>query len=303
MNVPSLMDKRGIKKLMAMIQVIKMGIEAHRFLKREKPQMVIGTGGYSSGPIVGVASLMGIPTAVHEQNAIPGMTNRLLARFVKKIFVAFERAVSFFPKKKTVWIGTPVREMVLAEAKGVDREESFVLLVLGGSLGARFINERMKQVLQSLADLRDQIHIVHQLGVAADVTEMESCYKKALFRAEVYPFIHNMGLHYGRARFVVARAGATGLAELIAVKRASLLIPYPHAAERHQVENAKVLVEAGGARMCEESQLSVERLANEIRWAVTHREELKKMEQSLEKLSSGSVAETMAEACLKMMEA
>jgi len=302
MSVPSLMDKRGWRRIMAVGKVLRMILEARKFLKREKPDLVVGMGGYSSGPMVLMAGLMGIPTVIHEQNAQPGMTNRLLTPFAKKIFTAFSETERNFPKKKTQVIGTPVRKSLLQEARAVEREERFVVLILGGSQGSQFLNECLLGSLPALSEKKDQLHIVHQVGASADAPAIEKQYRTAGFDAEVHPFIHNMGFHYGRARLVIARAGATTIAELQAVGRPALFVPYPHSAQGHQIKNAESMVRLGVARMCEQKDLSPEKMAEEILWALQNREALAEMENKYRNIVQTPASQVMATECLRMVK-
>ncbi len=254
-------------------------------LKREQPQLVFGTGGYASGPVVGVAALMGIPTAILEPNAMFGFTNKMLCHFVKKVFTAFPSVTGLGLKKKIRMFGVPVRQSVIHDAASVQREGNFVLLVFGGSQGARSINEALLGSLAHLQDYKESMQIVHQVGPKEDVEKITAEYRRIGFQAEVHPFIHNIGLHYGRAHFVIARSGATTVAELMAVKRPSLLIPYPHAANGHQKKNALEMVHLGVAKICEESELTPEKMANQIRWALENRDALRAMEEKMSRCS------------------
>ena len=298
-SIPSLLDKQGFSRLQAGWKVIGMGKEIWKMLKRENPQFVFGTGGYASGPMVGVAALQGIPTAILEPNAMFGFTNRLLSRFVKRIFTAFPSVAGIGLRKKVRLFGVPVRQSLVAAANAVQRESGFVLLVFGGSQGARSINEALLGSLAHLQDYKDAMQIVHQVGPKEDVEKIAAQYRQAGVSAEVHPFIHNMGLHYGRAHFVVARAGAATVAELMAVRRPSLLIPYPHAAQNHQKKNAGEMVRLGIARLCEEQELTPVRLAQEIRWALENRPLLAAMEEKMSCLPSQEASQRIVNECLK----
>ncbi len=231
-----------------------------------EPDLVLGVGGYASGPVLLAASLSGRPTALLEQNAYVGMTNRILARFVDRAYIAFEQTEQVFGASKSRLTGNPVRQefveharLALADPEGFESRARTVL-VLGGSQGARKLNEDLPRALAQAGVADRNLEVVHQTGEAMR-EEVEAVYRELGIRARVVTFIEEISRAYANAALVVARAGATTLAELCAIGRPSILIPFPFAADDHQAKNADAL-EAQGASICiRESDLEVDRLA------------------------------------------
>ncbi|PTL77772.1 undecaprenyldiphospho-muramoylpentapeptide beta-N-acetylglucosaminyltransferase [Vitiosangium sp. GDMCC 1.1324] len=278
-------------------------IESFRILARQKPDVVVGVGGYASGPVVLAAVLMGIPTAVQEQNALPGLTNKVLGRFVSVVFTAFEEAASFFPSRKVLLVGNPIRRKLMENfLRSRVAHEKFSLLVFGGSLGARGINQRMIDALDHLQDIKDQLHIVHQTG-KKDLETVRQGYESKGFtaQAQVVEFIEDMSDAYARAELVICRAGATTLSELTVAKKASILIPFPFATDNHQEVNAQALVKAGAALMFRESELTGEKLASEIRRLKDDPEKRRQMEKKAGLLGRPEASKELADVLVDLM--
>jgi UDP-N-acetylglucosamine--N-acetylmuramyl-(pentapeptide) pyrophosphoryl-undecaprenol N-acetylglucosamine transferase len=239
-------------------------LDAALVLSRTRPSVVIGVGGYSSGPVVALAALRGIPTLLLEQNAIPGLTNRLLARLVKAAAVTYEESLGYFVGRGFV-AGNPVRAEFFQEA--YDRHDAppaaARILVFGGSQGAHAINLAMVEAAPGLAAAAPGVAITHQTG-ERDLEMVRDGYGRAGLEARVEPFLFAMDREMRSADLVVCRAGATTLAELTAAGRASVLIPLPTATDDHQRRNALALVRQGAARMLEQRELTGGRLAGEI---------------------------------------
>jgi UDP-N-acetylglucosamine--N-acetylmuramyl-(pentapeptide) pyrophosphoryl-undecaprenol N-acetylglucosamine transferase len=199
---------------------VSMG-QSYRILKDFSPHIVIGVGGYASGPAVLTASLMGIPTAIAEQNALPGATNRILGQFVKKVFLSFPDTGNWFPSGKALITGNPVRasfrEAVREHAEG-KRTDRFTLLIFGGSQGAHAINMAVLDALNYLQDIKQILMIIHQTG-NNDYEQVAAAYKSHGFMADVRPFIMDMPDVYKRADLLICRAGATSVAEIAATGR------------------------------------------------------------------------------------
>lgn len=258
------------KKIRASGKLLLSFLDAYRILDEIEPDLVIGVGGYSSGAVVLLAHVKSIPTMIHEQNSVPGMTNRILGRFVMRICATYQESLSFFPAGKTFLTGNPIRSKIL---KG-DRypalklfslnKEMFTVLVFGGSSGASSINRTMVNALNYLTDLKDKIQFLHQTG-EKDYESVREAYRKAGFRGTVAAFIYQMAEAYAVADIVISRAGATTLAELTALGKPALLIPYPYAAGRHQELNALKMREMGAAFMIPDSELKGDAVANRIR--------------------------------------
>jgi UDP-N-acetylglucosamine--N-acetylmuramyl-(pentapeptide) pyrophosphoryl-undecaprenol N-acetylglucosamine transferase len=222
--------------------------QAVRILRRFRPHVVAGVGGYSSGPVVLTAALGRIPTVILEQNSVPGVTNRLLGRVVRRVFGAFEESRQHFPRRKVQLPGNPVRRAIVDSLQGVDRRPAATrevrVFVFGGSQGARFINECLMQAAPMLADA--SVALLHQTG-EADHERVSRAYADAGLDAEVHPFISDMAARYAWSDLIVCRAGATTLAELAIVGRPAVLIPFPFATHNHQERNAREFEEAGAA--------------------------------------------------------
>jgi UDP-N-acetylglucosamine--N-acetylmuramyl-(pentapeptide) pyrophosphoryl-undecaprenol N-acetylglucosamine transferase len=277
-------------------------IEAWRILSHFRPDVVVGVGGYSSGPVVLAAWLRRIPTAVQEQNALPGFTNRVLGHLVQAVFISFDEARPAFPPETTHLVGNPVRRKLLDNyLRSKSAHDRFEVLVLGGSLGAHGLNGKVLEALPFLADVRDAIDFVHQSG-RADVDAVRAGYAQGGFRAEVVDFIQDMSAAYARASLVVCRAGATTVAELAICKKASLLVPFPFATDDHQAVNARALVGAGAAQMYREAELSGEQLARAIRELYQNPEQLERMGRQAGMLGRPEAARELADVCVGLIE-
>ena len=240
--------------------------QARALLKRLKPDAVIGVGGYASGPVVLAAKLRGIPTAICEQNSIPGLTNKILGRLARRVFLSFEGSKKFFKAKKIVMAGNPVRRDLLARlaaagARGAD--DRVHILVSGGSLGAVAVNELASQALISLAQ-DHRLAITHQTG-EKDLEVTQQRYRDAGVEAECRAFIVDMAATYLAADLVIGRAGATTVAELAIAGKPAVFIPYPFAADNHQELNAQEMAAAGAALVFRQSELTADKLASALR--------------------------------------
>jgi UDP-N-acetylglucosamine--N-acetylmuramyl-(pentapeptide) pyrophosphoryl-undecaprenol N-acetylglucosamine transferase len=239
--------------------------DAWRIVSSRCPDLVIGVGGYSSGPVVLVAALRGVPTMLLEQNAVPGLTNRLAAPLVRAAAVTFESTRDFFGAKAFV-SGNPVRPEFFAagssEESAVDETTTFRVLVFGGSQGAHAINMAMVEAAAELA-AHPRLHLTHQTG-ERDVEVVRNAYRAAGIQAVVEPFLYDMGRQLGQADLIVCRAGATTLAEIAAAGKAAILIPLPTATDDHQRKNAEALAGAGGADLLLQSEASGSVLARRI---------------------------------------
>ena len=302
MHVPSLADKKGLKKIGALLGVCRSFGEARSLLKKEKPDLVIGTGGYSAGPVVMLASMMGLPTVAVEPNFVAGLTNRLLRPFVDKVAVANPALEKLFGKKTAV-LGVPVRKSILKsyDCPIVRSSDRTIVFIFGGSQGAKTINDGMLASLPHLQDLKDKIHFVHQVGRHARIEDFEKAYREAGFSAEVYPFIENMGPFYSKASFVISRAGANTLAELVALKIPALLIPYPFSAAGHQEANAKMLERAGGAVVLNDKHATGEGISGAIRKMVESPDRQGVMRANLDKLGNPDAANRVVDLCLQLI--
>lgn len=232
--------------------------QSWRILRRHRPEVVIGVGGYASGPALLAAWMTFRKTAIQEQNATPGLTNRWLGKLVKRVFVGFSAATSHFKAQKTVVTGNPVRRAIAEQLHAASRQApeaggpALRVLVFGGSQGATFLNERVPELLAALARRGVALTVRHQTG-PGEVDATRARYAALGLAAEVVPFIERMAEAYAVSDLAICRAGALTLAELTAVGLPSLLVPFPHAADNHQEANARVLEAAGAALLCTQS--------------------------------------------------
>lgn len=291
----SLINSAGLKsvgfvgKIKGLAVLPKSFLEARTLIKHFKPDVVIGAGGYVSGPVLLTAALMRVPTLVMDSNALPGFTNRQLARFVNKAALTFEESLSYFGTKGVV-TGNPVRKEFF-EIAPKTRGEKLNILLFGGSQGARAINNTMVEALKNLGEFHERLSITHQTG-EGDFERIREEYNRAGFGdAEVKPYISEMVAEFEKADLIISRAGATTCAEIAAAGKAAIMIPLPTAADDHQRKNAEALQAAGAARMILQSDLNGERLANEIIEFINAPEKISAMEKSAKSLAREDAAE------------
>ena len=286
----------GLVKLVLGLLTIPLSfLSALRLLMRYRPDVVVGVGGYSSGPVVMAAWVLRVPTAIQEQNALPGLTNRILGRFVDVVFLTFENTRSFFPRARCEVMGNPIRKKLMDNfLQPKTTAEKFRLLIFGGSLGAKGLNQRVLDSLPFLEDLKGSLQVLHQTG-KADVAEVRAAYESKHFKATVTDFIDDMSAAYADSDLVICRSGATTIAELTVCKKASILVPFPKATDDHQAVNARALVDARAALMFRESELTGEILAKVIRELINDRPRLNAMEEAASALGHPSAAQDMAE--------
>lgn len=238
----------------ALVGLVRSLVQSRRILAEFRPDVVVGVGGYASLPVLLAARLKGVPYLIHEQNAWPGLANRLLGRWARRVCLSFPEARAAFRRASTVVTGNPVRAAMESCPELPCGPPQ--LLVFGGSLGARAINRGLPAALPQLERWRGTLRIVHQAG-AAETEAVRSAYREAGWdQVTVLPFITDMAAAYAAACLVICRAGATTLAELTACGRPAILIPYPYAAGNHQAANAAALAARGGALMIEERNLT-----------------------------------------------
>ena len=274
-------------------------VAALRILKRFKPDIVIGVGGYSSGPTLLMAALSRRPTMVVEPNAMPGFTNRILARFVDAAALSFEDAQKYFGRRGVV-TGNPVR-VDFARLKKKARDEKLHVLIFGGSQGARAINGAMVGALPLLASRRDRLSITHQTG-ERDFEMVSSAYAEAGFDdADVKRFIHDMAEQFERADVLICRSGATTAAEIAAAGKAAIFVPFPFATDDHQRKNAEAFERVGAGRMILQKDLTPNRLAEELNRLMDHPEEISQMEEASRSLGRRDSTERAVDLAMKIV--
>jgi UDP-N-acetylglucosamine--N-acetylmuramyl-(pentapeptide) pyrophosphoryl-undecaprenol N-acetylglucosamine transferase len=298
---------RGVfQKLRAVLKVPGGVFAAVGILKRFGPQLVVGVGGYSSAPVVMAAWLIGIPVILQEQNLLPGMANRLVGRLACQIHVSFAQTRPGFDVKKIRVSGNPVREEFVAfSTKSIAERDKktpidrFTVLICGGSQGARAINQAVVEALPYLKENK-KVFLIHQTG-AADEAEIKAAHTTHGTSGRIAAFFTEMAAQYADADLVICRAGATTVAELTAMGKPALFIPYPHAADQHQVLNAQLLVDAGAAEVILEPALNGRVLADRILFYAEHPEALTKMAARSRELGRPEAAGDIVKDCYALL--
>lgn len=295
---------RGVKALVKGIYQIPVSLwQSRGILKQFRADLVLGVGGYASGPAVLAAHFMNLPTAIAEQNAIPGVTNKILGKFADKIFVTYAQTRAFFSPEKVVLSGNPVRASLSAGTGGKNKDKNnWHLLIFGGSQGAEAINKNVMDMLPQLQSLKDKIKILHQTGLR-QLGDVKKAYEKSGIRAVVKDFIVDMAQAYAEADLIICRAGATSLAEITVAGKASVLIPFPWAANDHQLKNAQALEREGAAKIILEKDLSGAKLFEVVKNLLTEEKQLRAMEHNALKMSKPDAAKTIVGDCLKLIDA
>jgi UDP-N-acetylglucosamine--N-acetylmuramyl-(pentapeptide) pyrophosphoryl-undecaprenol N-acetylglucosamine transferase len=293
--------KSILQKMQTLGVIPKSLLQAARVLRGFRPHLVLGVGGYASGPVVLAAWALRYKTALQEQNVFPGLSNRILGRFVDRAFISFPDSAAYFPAGKAVLTGNPVRRKIRPEefpgSAGIRRP--FSILIFGGSQGAHRLNQVMVATLPLLRDLRGKIGILHQTG-DKDFQEVRAGYLREGFEAEVQPFIYDMDRAYRMADLVLCRAGATTLFELMATGKPAILVPYPFAANDHQTLNARSLAEAGAAVLVADGELSPEGVNRLLRDLSADPRRLKRMSEQALALAKPNAAGEIVNLCYEM---
>lgn len=301
LKVEGLKGRGALRTAAALLKIPGSLVASFRIIRDFCPDVVIGVGGYASGPAVLAARLMGVKTAIAEQNAFPGLTNRILGRFAQKIFLAFSASKQWFPAGRTRVTGNPTRAAFFEE-KTEDRKKDrrFTLLIFGGSQGAHAINRFVIESLDGLLPLKDELRFIHQTG-EKDREIVTAAYLERGMEADVSPFIVDMATAYRSADLLVCRAGATSIAEITAGGKAAILIPFPFAAADHQTRNAEILAGAGAAEMIPEKELSGRRLAEAIERIYRDPGAVRRMEAAAAALGNRRAAADIVDACLDLI--
>lgn len=266
----------------SLIATVKGISGARRILKDFNPAVVIGVGGYASFPMLGAAILKGYPRIIMEQNAVPGLANRVLGRWVDFAAITDPATAPYFGKRAVV-TGNPIRPQFKAIPPR-DHRAPYRILVFGGSQGAQSINKAVRESLQFLADLKTSLSFTHQTG-EAQVNEIRQAYAAGGFDADVRAFFNDFHQNYADADLIISRAGATTVAEIKAAGRAAILIPFPFAADDHQTRNAESMVKEHAAIMIRNAELTGEKLAASIRSLFSDVRRLEEMEQNARRIA------------------
>jgi UDP-N-acetylglucosamine--N-acetylmuramyl-(pentapeptide) pyrophosphoryl-undecaprenol N-acetylglucosamine transferase len=300
---------RGIWQKLKSLALIPLGIvQSGWIIKSFKPDLVLGVGSYAAGPVVLTAWMAGIPVVLHEQNILPGITNRALARFARRIYVSFENTAGRFDTTKVRLTGNPVRREILSPAAAEDREDDrrpdrasvLNILIAGGSQGAHAINMAVVAALP-LVQQKERLRIVHQTG-AADEDHVRAAYAAQGVNAVVGAFFDDMDRRYRQADLIICRAGATTVAEITAVGKAAIFIPFPFAADDHQKLNAEALAAKGAAEMIEEKHLAPADLAERIDRFANDRLALDRMADQARKLGRPEAARLIVDDCYEQIK-
>ena len=290
----------SLKNLSFPFKLISSLWNANKIVRKFKPTIVIGTGGFASGPTLYMANRKGIPTLIQEQNSFPGITNKLLSKKANKICVAYDKLDRFFPEEKIIKTGNPVRDDLLS-LENFKTENPFqldkskkTLLVLGGSLGARRINELIETQLEWL--VKNEIQLIWQTGKL-----YYNDYKKheEFEGVQVHSFLNNMNEAYTSADFIISRAGAGSISELCIVGKPTVFIPSPNVAENHQVKNAQSIVENDGAIMIEEKNLNG--FQEEFKELLNDENRQKELSKNIKKLALPNATKVIVDEVLKLI--
>ncbi len=297
---------KSISQILSALIQLPIGLfEAMKIIRQFKPDLVFGVGGYVTGPVIVAARLLGVATCIHEQNTVPGLANKILGRIVNRVFVSLPGSEKYFPARKTILSGNPIRSNLLAKAKEEKQHQpanQATILILGGSQGARRLNslvlEAAKQCLVNLTPIPE---IIHQTG-EADEEQAKKVYAELGMHARVDAFISDMAEVYSQADLIVSRAGATTLAEIMVFGKPAILVPFPYAADNHQEKNGRILVNSGGGMMFRQSELTGDKLGNEISRLLNDKKLLHEMADKSGKLAKPEATTTIVNSCLDLLK-
>ncbi len=291
------------EKLMTLMRLPLAFVSCWRMLRMLKPKLVLGVGGYASGPVLLMASLMRIPTAIWEPNAMPGLTNRLLSRFVDECYLVFDSAKKFLKARRFVSSGMPVRKEIESVSPAYVRSGLHHLLIFGGSQGARAINSAVAEMLKTADPFAVSHEIVHQTG-PTDFDRVKALYGDAVrnLRLQITEYLYDMDKRYEWADVVISRAGAASVAELAACGKAAILIPLPTAADNHQQKNAEALVNESAAIMILQKDLTPEKLRATLQSLESDPERLRVMQERIQKFHQPQAAEKIVDHLLDRMK-
>lgn len=300
LQVQGIVGKGLVASLRGLLLVPSAIWKAMQFLRVQRADLVIGTGGYTSPPVVIAAWLLGIKRVLLEPNAIPGLANRVLGPLAHRVFVSFEHARSYFNPEKVKLVGAPIRKAFVDPPPVAHSGEIKTLLVCGGSQGATAINTATIEAVKQSDRLRTELQIIHQTGMA-DLGRVQKAYEHVDARAEVVPFIKDMPKTLRDADLVISRCGALTLAEISACGKPAVLIPYPAATHGHQEHNARVVEQAGAGVMLLQSELTGSRLAEVIESLIDNQEKVRSMAQESLALRKIDSAEATVRECAELV--
>ena len=302
--IVGLQRKLTLQNMMFPFKLVSSLCKSRKIIKKFKPDAVIGTGGFASGPLLQVANSNNIPTVIQEQNSYPGITNKILSKKANAICVAYENLERFFPKDKIVFTGNPVRQDLLdSDSKTQEGITHFklddnkrTLLILGGSLGARRVNQLIEKELDFI--LASDIQVFWQCGKLY-FEEYKKYNDKE--NVQVVAFIDRMDLIYAAADFVISRAGASSVSELCLVGKPTIFIPSPNVAEDHQTKNAKAIVDKKGAILLKESELD-DKFETTFSELISNESHQKELSQNIKKLAKPNATKDIVEQIIKLIQ-
>jgi UDP-N-acetylglucosamine--N-acetylmuramyl-(pentapeptide) pyrophosphoryl-undecaprenol N-acetylglucosamine transferase len=304
--ISGLQRKITFKNFLLPIKLISSLLKVNKIINNFKPDVVVGVGGYASGPLLRVATMKKNPSLIQEQNSYPGITNKLLAKKVNKICVAYNGMEKFFPKEKIIITGNPVRKDILdteskrnVAIKHFELENKNTLLVIGGSLGARTINESISKNLELLS--KNNIQVIWQTGKNYFEKAKKSVSALNVKNIKVFDFINEMDLAYSAADIVVSRAGAIAISELCIVGKPAILIPSPNVAEDHQTKNAMALVNKNAAILLKDNE-AIEKSGTEIIALFNNIEKQKQISENIKKLAKRNATELIVKEILNLIK-
>ncbi|MDA7558672.1 undecaprenyldiphospho-muramoylpentapeptide beta-N-acetylglucosaminyltransferase [Flavobacteriaceae bacterium] len=301
--ISGLQRRLTLKNLLFPLKLIVSLLRSRKILKEFDPDIAIGTGGFASGPLLFMAALRGVPSIIQEQNSYPGITNKLLGKKVNKICVAYDNLERFFPTNKIIKTGNPVRQDLLhLTDKSIEAKDFFnvnhsktILLVLGGSLGARAINNLIESKLEFFRSIN--VELIWQCGKLYD---HEFTIYNDRNDVQVHPFLNRMDMAYAAADIIISRAGASSVSELCIVGKPVVFIPSPNVAEDHQTKNADAIVDKGGAVLIKEVDLEVE-FKNKFIKLLQSKELQKELGENIKKLAFGNATKDIADTIEKLL--
>ncbi len=312
LEVQGLVGIRGRRRLKALFNFPKAVIQALILLVRYRPALVVGLGGYASAPVLLAAMIAGLPWVMQEQNAFPGLVNRVLAPWADAVFIAFAKAKAHLRSRKLFDFGNPLRARLQESGKNEnyapenslsegEQAKEFNILIVGGSQGARVLNRIVPEAIAKLLAGKHKLRVVHQSGIH-DFAEVEKAYATCKDRVEVVEFINEIGSYYRKADLLICRAGALTLAELGALGKPAILVPFPHAAHDHQTFNARAFAESGAAIVKIESEFESQVLAEDLERLINDPQSLAKMAAAALKQGRPEACEQIVDYCLKLID-
>ncbi len=307
MEVTGLKGKGALGLIGGVAKLPVSGLKAMGLVRKLDPSLVVAVGGYAAGPFTMSASMMGVPTALLEQNSVPGMTNTWLGKTVKRAFLTYEASRHAFPSRKVEVLGNPLRHELVERARAFTYaqpgpDEPCRVLVLGGSGGSLALNREVPVALCELpVEIQQRLHVVHQVGKQRGELARET-YEDFAGEVEVINFIDDMASMYEQTHLMICRAGATTIAEVLGFGLPAIYVPFPGAADDHQTTNAMEVVEGGGGMMVEEGEVSSGRLGRLVTGLVQNPESLGNLAAGARKMGRLDAGHEIATRCLELME-